>query len=341
MIQHGLFDQVLHRFALESRALGKFWFRRECERNGCTFDPRRENVFIAGLARAGSTALLNLLYNSGAFVATTYAMMPFVLAPSMARLVAKLPRAAAAPAERAHGDGIEVGLESPEALDGIFWSTFFPAAGERSEPREVPPAALRQYAMFIDNLLRDGGAERYLSKMNQGIDKLESMAAYFERSVFLVPFRDPLQQAASLGRQHRRFARLSAYEKKYFGWLGHYEFGALHRRFCPEAAAPAADQAAADLNYWLTQWRDAYLYLSRLADSYPNLLPVCYEHMAQSLSFRAKLSQRLNADVSPAGFVDRNRADVAAADDIDQSLLQDCRSLYARLQQQGTSGTGW
>ena len=59
--------------------------------------------------------------------------------------------------------------------------------------RNVPPAILRQYAMFIENLLLDAGASRYLSKMNQGIDKLESLAVYFERSIFLVPFRDPLR----------------------------------------------------------------------------------------------------------------------------------------------------
>lgn len=338
MIQHGFFDRILHRFALDNRALGKLWFRRECERNGCAFDPQRENVFIAGLARAGSTALLNELYNSGGFGATTYAMMPLVLAPSMARLLARLPRTAAAPAERAHGDGIEVGLDSPEALDGIFWTAFLPARGDRIEAREVPAATLREYAMFIDNLLLDAQAGRYLSKMNQGIDKIAALAAYFERSVFLVPFRDPLQQAASLQRQHRRFAHLSAYEKKYFAWLGHHEFGALHRRFCPDPAAPDEDRAADDINYWLRQWRDTYAYLSQLADLYPNLLPVCYEQMTQSVSLWENLSRRLHADISGAGLVDRNRGGPAPGADIDRVLLEDCRLLYAGMKQQGPGG---
>ena len=184
MIRQTRLDRALHRFALESRAFRRFWFRRECERNRYSSEQSRRNVFIAGVARAGSTALLGAIYNSGAFAATTYAMMPFVLSPSLARLLGRLPRAAIVPGERAHGDTIEVGLDSPESLDGLFWATFLPASGERIGPREVPPATLREYAMFIENILLDRGAERYLSKMNQGIDKLAALAAYFEQSIF-------------------------------------------------------------------------------------------------------------------------------------------------------------
>ncbi len=336
MTRHTLLDRVLHRLALQSPAFRKFCFERECERNDFASNPGRENVFVAGLARAGSTALLAALYDSGAFAATTYAAMPFVLSPSLARRLARLPRTAVPLAERAHGDGIAVGLDSPEALDGVFWSTFFASEGDRLRPRQVPPATLRRYAMFVENLLLDAGASRYLSKMNQGIDKLESLAGYFERSIFLLPFRDPLQQAASLARQHRNFGRLSGYEARYFGWLGHHEFGALHRPFGVDDAPPGP--APAGLNYWLRQWREVYACLSRIAGLYPNLLPVCYERMAQSQSFWQDLSQRLGADISGAGFVDRNRIDAAPADAIDAALLRECRSLYARLSEQGASG---
>ncbi len=284
--------------------------------------------------------LLNELYASAAFAATTYAMMPLVLAPSISRFVARLPRRSLEPVERAHGDAIDVSLESPEALDGVFWSTFLPAQTGRQQPQTVPPAALRDYASFIENLLRDAAAKRYLSKMNQGLDKLASLATYFERSIFLLPFREPLQQASSLRRQHRRFSQLSDYEKQYFGWLGHYEFGALHRRFCTgdEPAVTAFDPD--DLNYWLAQWRDAYAYLAQLAGLYPNLHPVCYEHMTQSQSFWDVLSQMLDTELSGAGMVDRNRADVAATEEIDVSLYQQCQSLYASLRQHSLDGAG-
>ena len=73
------------------------------------FDRRREHVFIAGMARSGSTALQNALHTSGAFAATTYQLMPFVLAPSLARMVGRLSAAPAGPVERRHGDSIPIG----------------------------------------------------------------------------------------------------------------------------------------------------------------------------------------------------------------------------------------
>ena len=330
-------DRLLHRFALQSQGFRRFCLRRECERNDFAFDAGRPNVFIAGLARAGSTALLEVLYRSGAFASTTYRMMPFVLAPSIASMVDRLPRAPVAAAERAHGDAIEIDLDSPAALDGLFWSTFLPQDSGCVRAREVPAETLRTYAMFIENLLTGAGAGRYLSKMNQGIDKLAAMAGFFERSVFLLPLRDPLQQASSLQRQHQRFGFLSAYEKKYFAWLEHYEFGSLHRAYCLDESSPGPAYAANELNYWLRQWYEVYAYLSRLTGLYPNLLPVCYEHMARSQTFWQKLSQRLGIELSGTGFVDRNRADLTPADDIDENLLRDCRALYARLAAQDST----
>ena len=76
MLQHGLADRMLHRLVLQNHRLREFSFERECARNPSRADPARENVFIAGMARSGSTALLNTLYASGTFAATTYRLMP-------------------------------------------------------------------------------------------------------------------------------------------------------------------------------------------------------------------------------------------------------------------------
>ncbi len=73
---------------------------------------------------------------------------------------------------------------------------------------------------------------------------------------------------------------------------------------------------------------------------YPNLLPVCYEHMEQSQTFWQNLAQKLNVELSAAGFVDRNRVDAVPDDDIDDALYQECRALYAELVQSAGSGAG-
>ena len=42
-----------------------------------------DHVFITGLARAGTTILLNALYKSNLFASLSYSDMPFVLAPNL------------------------------------------------------------------------------------------------------------------------------------------------------------------------------------------------------------------------------------------------------------------
>ena len=41
-----------------------------------------DHVFVSGLARSGTTALLNALYQSGTFASLSYDDMPFILAPN-------------------------------------------------------------------------------------------------------------------------------------------------------------------------------------------------------------------------------------------------------------------
>lgn len=326
-LRQGLADRALHRLALQNHFFRNFSFERECTRNQSRPNPDRANVFIAGMARSGSTALLNTLYASRQFAATTYRLMPFVLAPSMAARMARFSRGNGETVERVHGDGLGVSAQSPEALDGIFWSTYFPMSPRAVELRNVPESILLKYAQFIENLLVHEGRDRYLGKMNQGIDKIDSLSGYFHRSIFLVPFRDPLQQATSLLRQHRRFSQLSAYEKRYLGWQEHHEFGALHRGFIHQTRS--IDWHT--LNYWLGQWRLTYSYLYELISQRRNLLPLAYESLAESPAAWQQLQAKLNLELNPESFVDRNRDEVYDKALFDQHLLEDCVILYTRL----------
>jgi hypothetical protein len=334
MIRHGFTDRLFNRFALGNRAFRRFCFDRECERNENKFEPQRENLFLAGVARSGSTTLLNCLYESGVFASTCYRHMPFVMAPSLSKLVAAIPRKTVTATERRHGDGIKVDLDSPEALDGVFWSTYLDREEDRILPCDPGEELLRRYAMSIENLLLHSARNRYLSKMNQRIELLPGLALYFERSLFLLPFRDPLQQAASLLRQHRNFARLSAYEADYLGWLGHCEFGATHLGFYESRAQTISKFPIESLDYWLEQWQNVYSYLSRLSDRHPNLIPLCYERLAGSTSAWRKLSQRIGIEVSGDQFSNRNDASIESTARFDASLMDSCQALYARLLEQ-------
>jgi hypothetical protein len=78
-----------------------------------------EHVFVAGLARSGTTILLNAIHQSNQFASLTYDDMPFILAPNFWKKISpnishdKLQ-------ERAHGDGVRVSTNSPEAFERFF-----------------------------------------------------------------------------------------------------------------------------------------------------------------------------------------------------------------------------
>ena len=52
--------------------------------------------------------------------------MPFILAPLLWERVSKGFRKPTGLKERAHGDGLVVGYDSPEAFEEVLWRTYWP-----------------------------------------------------------------------------------------------------------------------------------------------------------------------------------------------------------------------
>ena len=76
-------------------------------------------ILITGLARAGTTALTRALTERGPFASLDYSNMPVLLAPRLWSRFYKPKKKE--DKERAHGDGIKVGLASVEALEEYFF----------------------------------------------------------------------------------------------------------------------------------------------------------------------------------------------------------------------------
>src|SRR5215472_6692675 len=84
-------------------------------------------VFIAGLARAGTTILLRKLCELPEFASHRYADFPFLFTPCAWTWLRRLtPYSREVPQERMHQDGIMVTAESPEAMEEVLWMAFFP-----------------------------------------------------------------------------------------------------------------------------------------------------------------------------------------------------------------------
>lgn len=215
-------------------------------------------VFLAGVPRAGTTLLLELLGALPSFVSHTYRDLPFLFAPLLQDALTRKFRRPGAAFPRAHGDGMTVGLDSPEAFEEVFWRAFWPERyrGGRIEPWTADDAEARpEFGRFLAGHLRKLAAlrappptlprtlpptlppetagrprrARYLSKNHANLARLPLLARLFPDAALLVPFREPLAQTASLLRAHLAFERIHAAEpfsRRYMRDLGHYEFGA-------------------------------------------------------------------------------------------------------------------
>lgn len=278
-VRYSVVDRMLHRLAFRSApvladlaGIEDTLFRRSLD----SADPARP-VFLTSLPRAGTTMLLELLVDSGAFAAHTYRDMPFVLTPLLWDRFASRFRSEEGVRERAHGDGMLVGVDSPEAFEEMLWKAFWREkyhedriAVWTGEEHSEFPDVLRAHMRKIILLRRSSPSDeiRYLSKNNLNIARIRYLERAFPDALILVPIRDPVQQALSLLRQHRNFEKIHREDRfaaRYMEAIGHYDFGVNLRPvdfggwFSSDAYDPRT------LEFWLAYWVAAYSSLSEHA----------------------------------------------------------------------------
>lgn len=247
-----------------------------------------KHVFVAGLARAGTTILMRKLYENGQYCSLTYRDMPFIMAPNLWRVLANLSPRNKEMQERSHGDGLNVNYDSPEALEEVFWRVFCGADYIQNKglvPMSASDEITGKFRSFIALILKDHRDKRYLSKNNNNILRLESITNAFPNAVILIPFREPVQQAYSLMKQHQRFLRLHTtdpFSKKYMAWLAHHEFGSDHRPFLFHGK-PNGREDAGNLSYWVKLWINTYLYIIENRPTQAILLN--YENLCDDTEF--------------------------------------------------------
>lgn len=279
-------DRAVHRFAFCSPIVQKVLADVESDLFKAQYSnvQSQNEVFITGLPRAGTTLMLELLFETNEFRSFTYREMPFVLAPLLWSKLSRSFRKEATKQERAHGDGMEISVDSAEAFDEVIWLTYM---GQRivGDDRLSPVVADDVDEEFIEairNCVRKllalseesepaSPVLRYLSKNNANISRIDGLRKIFPTSKILVVFRHPLAHISSLAKQHERFLKEHAedsFSKKYMKWIGHYEFGGNFRPidfdgWLDKDGLPATiDQA-----FWLKYWNAAYSYaLERRSD---------------------------------------------------------------------------
>ena len=203
-------------------------------------------IFVTSLPRAGTTILLTALASLPELASHTYRDMPFVMAPILwSKLSGKFQKGSDMK-ERAHGDGIEVGFDSPEAFEEILWRAFWPdkftddgiALWSTADRDADAEEFFRKHFAKIVTLRcsQNAGNGRYISKNNANIARLDLIPAMFPDAKILVPIRSPMAHASSLLRQHQNFLeqhKTDTFTKRYMHDIGHLELALTGRPVSP------------------------------------------------------------------------------------------------------------
>ena len=319
MNNYSWLQQRLHQFALSTQFMREVTF--DAESSLISTNKQNENlVFVGGLARSGSTILLNALHKSNEFASLSYKDMPFILAPN---LWSKLSFAKKDIAifERAHGDGIKISTESPEAFEEVFWMTFNQNDADLQE----------KFKIYVQLINQKYQKERYLSKNNQNITRLELLSKTFPKSKILIPFRNPIQHAYSLLSQHKKFIEDSKNDKfisSYMKWIGHTEFGP---NYIPIHNKNLSFKNDMDINHWIEQWYLTYSNCIETMKNKDNIHFICYEQLCTSEAYWLDILKIL-AIKETYNFIFKESRKVITLD-LDINMSSVANSLYIELVQ--------
>jgi Sulfotransferase family len=267
-------------------------------------------IYICGLARSGTTIMLEILLGVPELASLTYRDMPFVLAPRLRNFIRWNDRSQVSTVERFHGDSMNIDLDSAEAFEEVFWLTQGAAETQNDSYRFVPPspAILKSFQDYRLLLANRAGSQRYLSKNNANIGRLDVLLAQPSAKVVFV-FRDPVAAATSLFRMHQKLMSAHASDRfiaHYMRLLGHFEFGPNCLPF--DFALPFLDKALKkdQPDYWLDYWIAVHRALIPKLKNQRNIVVLAHEDLQSDPNqILCNLAQLLNIELDIAAAVEK------------------------------------
>ena len=323
-------SQLFHRLVLDNYHIGRKLLAGQIKNIGAeaSFKGDYSRVLITGLARSGTTALTKELAKRGPFASLDYSNMPVLLAPRLWAKVYK-PRKKNESSERAHGDGIKVGLASVEALEEYFFKVL------KNDSYITEDGLLEHHLTQEENNLYRryqnsiAGEKIYLAKNNNTLLRLKSLLQLNSDLAVFMLIRHPLQHAYSLMVQHESFCaqqKTDPFVKEYMDWLGHHEFGEGERSFIFNGKGDQTGEVK-DLNFWLERWVNYY----RQIEVQENLFLIRYEDFLQNPKgvlnlFQSKLSITLNY-----GEIKVFKKNDEPVETTNPELLAQANAIYSKL----------
>ncbi|WOH39213.1 sulfotransferase [Thalassotalea fonticola] len=274
---YNLLTRTLHKIAFNSASLQNLFIDIE---KSLFFEEYQQikitsPIFITSLPRAGTSILLNLLNQISNNVSYTYREMPFLHSPIIWNKFSQAFSTQTQLKERAHGDGLKINFDSPEAFDEVFWLKFYGDHYSQQNIKlwheaEINNDFNKSYFNQIKKIiylkaLQPQDGFNYISKNNVNVARIPLIQSLFNDAQIIVPFRDPLEQAISLFRQHQKFQhqhKIDKFSYQYMKDIGHFEFGLLHKPIAFNGFEFYQQQySTSDVDYWLSYWISAYKHI--------------------------------------------------------------------------------
>ena len=333
MATYSATDKFLHKFYLSNYSISKATLEMEEILYGQKAKQLdvKQYVFVTGLARSGTTAVMNKIFGTGLYASLQYANMPFLLSPNLWKRKSKIESH-----ERAHKDGIIIDGNSPEEFDEYFWKAFLDDSYLKSDGlniHEVDTKVLDKYLTYISLICFSKGKDKYVSKNNNNVLRLSTIQK-IDNSKIILLYREPLSHASSLMKLDRSFSQNQTedpFSLEYFNYLGHHEFGLNHKPFLLTSNFDANRELykKESLNYWLSIWLNYYSYILKNMEN--NHILICFEDLVRDPDMvYSHIAGYLNLDIVFEESKKHNPATYEVLD-YDRELLSQCMKVYNSL----------
>ncbi len=301
---YSFFGKTLHKQFLTDGEILNYSIKKLFDEPNKAKYHEQEHIFITGLARAGTTSLLQALDSTSLFGSFRYKYMPFVLYPKLGNFLSKSNKNSLIYKERLHGDGLKINTNSSECLDEPFWiKTIYEKKSFKEElkPHSISIKIIEGYVSLLNMYMKIEKKKRLIIKNNNHHLRILSLSSLMRNSKFLVVFRSPVAHALSLLNMHIKFLKIHSednFSLDYMNMIGHWEFGANKKPFLYEKDQKKLISTFPDteIRYWIKQWIFTYKWLLENIDmnERKNIKFICYESLCSSQSYRDKLLNYLN-----------------------------------------------
>ncbi|WP_164860775.1 sulfotransferase [Parasedimentitalea marina] len=346
--QYSATDRFFHELAFSSPAIlkGVSWIEDNTMARSVP-EAVDAPIFITSLARGGTTAMLNALSDIPGTATHIFRDMPFLTAPVLWHRLSGGDKRTVQRHQRAHGDGLEIDLDTPEAFEEVAWKMGWPekytARGidlwrssdhnPRSERFLRHHMAKITYARRLQGRIKGASKVHYLSKNNANIARLGFLLETFPDCKIVVPVRRPECHAASLLRQHCNFLkkhREDDFIRHYMRDIGHFEFGAIHRPILFEDFVPGHFDPA-NSNYWMNYWIHTFRHVLEHRDKLALVLQD--DLRATPMATMNGLCEKLDLESYGVNFhrYFHRDPDVANIEGFDPQIFENACDIYHRI----------